>query len=241
MNYLMAIISISLLVIKRKQIDRHLFLTIFPVYTIYMVVNTCQIFIPNMMFTAAGVMLLTLGVFFSIENPAKVYSEKAYTDPPTGVRNRGAFEEDFQHFEDRIAQIKSQEISVAIVSCDLNGLKYANDHFGHFVGDKLIFMAAQTMKDNMKYAKEIYRTGGDEFIAIYENKTESEIMEDIARVEQACQVEKVHEDFPLSIAMGYAINDGLSETLAETLKKSDAHMYEKKLSMKKKDSRLVRT
>ncbi len=240
MIYFMALLSMAILFWKRKQIDQHLFLTIFPVYAIYLAICTAQIFIPNMMFTAAGVTILTLGVFFSIENPAKVYSEKAFTDPPTGVRNRGAYEEDFKRFEDRIEQMNSKKIAIGIVSCDLNGLKYANDHFGHTIGDKMIHMAAQVMKSNMIHAKEIYRTGGDEFVALYENKDENAILGDIANCEAACERETVHEDFPLSLAMGYAINDGVSETLSETFIKSDVRMYEKKLAMKAKDPRLVR-
>ena len=54
-----------------------------------------------------------------------------------------------------------------LLSMDLNNLKLLNDSQGHAAGDKALATVSQEMlKSFSKYAK-IYRTGGDEFMAIF--------------------------------------------------------------------------
>ena len=49
---------------------------------------------------------------------------------------------------------------------DLNGLKNANDSFGHAAGDELICAAADCMKNSFSEHSKVYRVGGDEFVVI---------------------------------------------------------------------------
>ena len=49
---------------------------------------------------------------------------------------------------------------------DLNGLKRANDSFGHVAGDELIQAAADCMKNSFSEHGKVYRVGGDEFVVI---------------------------------------------------------------------------
>ncbi|MCF0141593.1 MAG: diguanylate cyclase [Mogibacterium sp.] len=82
------------------------------------------------------------------------------TDMMTGARSRVAFMHD-------MGVMNTDELSGGIVFCDVNGLKKANDKYGHDAGDRLIKEAFSIM---YKYFKEegdrIYRTGGDEFVII---------------------------------------------------------------------------
>ena len=52
------------------------------------------------------------------------------------------------------------------VSLDVNGLKTINDTQGHAAGDELIKAAASCMKKCIGSYGRVYRTGGDEFIAL---------------------------------------------------------------------------
>lgn len=76
------------------------------------------------------------------------------TDKMTGLYNRFAFERDYE---------KYKEEKVGIAYCDLNGLKYANDNFGHKAGDNLILTFAGLLSVNFNDYK-CYHISGDEFI-----------------------------------------------------------------------------
>ena len=61
-------------------------------------------------------------------------------------------------------------LSLAVVMCDINGLKEINDQKGHDAGDKFIVQTAQTLK-SVFGKRHVYRFGGDEFIAVLPNIT----------------------------------------------------------------------
>ena len=85
---------------------------------------------------------------------------KSQTDELTGLLNRRAYEEDIYEKND----IANEEF--IYVSLDVNGLKVVNDSLGHMAGDELIIGSCSCMKKSLGPYGKIYRTGGDEFVAI---------------------------------------------------------------------------
>lgn len=85
------------------------------------------------------------------------------TDQLTGLYNRRAY-------EDAVNELSEKELGsdFVYVSIDINGLKVANDTIGHEAGDELIVGASDCMRKCLKSYGSIYRTGGDEFIALIE-------------------------------------------------------------------------
>jgi diguanylate cyclase (GGDEF)-like protein len=86
---------------------------------------------------------------------------KANADQLTGLYNRRAYEDYITECNDT-----PPEDNFVFVSMDVNGLKPVNDNLGHAAGDELLTGAAGCMKHCMGQYGNIYRTGGDEFIAI---------------------------------------------------------------------------
>lgn len=87
-----------------------------------------------------------------------VLSQTSNTDELTECFNRRAYEKDTLEL--------SPDTEFIYISMDVNGLKIVNDSQGHAAGDELLQGAALCIKRCLgKYGK-IYRTGGDEFIAI---------------------------------------------------------------------------
>ena len=172
-------------------------------------------------------------------NYTELLRRKAYVDVNTGAKNRTCFEEDIQKLDVMLAEGKTRDLRIGVVVCDLNGLKHTNDTLGHAVGDKMIETAAKIMQQEMTGAKDVYRTGGDEFVVLYTGEDCSRMQEDIRRVEQVCETESRKYKFPLSIAMGYTLNKE-NEKLEEIHKRADDAMYERKMEMKKEDPSLVR-
>lgn len=86
---------------------------------------------------------------------------KSQTDELTGLYNRRAYEEDIYAHNDIPA-----EGDYIYISLDVNGLKVVNDTLGHMAGDELLVGASNCMKKSLGPYGRIYRTGGDEFVAI---------------------------------------------------------------------------
>ncbi len=87
--------------------------------------------------------------------------KKAQTDELTGLLNRRSYEEDIYAHNDT-----PEDENFIYISMDVNGLKVVNDSLGHTAGDELLIGACQCMKDALGSYGRIYRTGGDEFVAI---------------------------------------------------------------------------
>lgn len=113
--------------------------------------------------------LLMMGVVFMVisikEQKASRELEQrnkmSITDEMTGLFNRRAYEED-------IKKIKEKNLSsdYTIIMMDVNGLKAVNDKIGHNAGDELIIASANCMQTTFSEFGRVYRTGGDEFIAM---------------------------------------------------------------------------
>ena len=83
------------------------------------------------------------------------------TDELTGLYNRRAYYEVANIYEE-----DEVNHTLVIVAMDVNGLKYVNDNLGHAEGDELIQAAAKAMDEAFSDYGKIFRTGGDEFIAL---------------------------------------------------------------------------
>lgn len=86
---------------------------------------------------------------------------KAQTDELTGLLNRRAYEDDISFHRDI-----PEEDDFMYISIDVNGLKAINDTLGHVAGDELLVGASLCMKRSLGSYGKVYRTGGDEFVAI---------------------------------------------------------------------------
>ena len=127
------------------------------------------------------------------------------TDELTNLQNRRAFDK-------KIESMKFQpQIDMAVVTFDLNNLKYTNDNYGHHAGDELIKAAANSIRKHLERFGNIYRTGGDEFVAILNGN-----VADINSALEQMSVENEHwksNDFDskLSIAYGLSTSYDISE------------------------------
>ena len=158
----------------------------------------------------------------------------AQTDILTGIRNRTGYDICERKLNTDIENGDEKEF--AIVMFDVNGLKKTNDIQGHDKGDLLLKNASKMICDIFKHSS-VFRTGGDEFVAVLQN-------EDYDNREHLLQElrSKVFEneerdggpdfDHP-SIATGMAIFDPDSDSYVDdVLRRADDLMYENKKFIK---------
>lgn len=89
------------------------------------------------------------------------YKQMLYRDLMTGVGSRHSYEA-------RKEQLKPG--SLGVIFCDVNGLKYTNDRFGHSAGDQLIMRCAKLLRQYFD-TEDIFRPSGDEFVVLCGGKT----------------------------------------------------------------------
>lgn len=160
-------------------------------------------------------------LFRRISNPA--FRDMANTDFLTGLKNRNAFEVKLHNLEQ-----KSDKFRLALLSLDLDGLKQVNDTKGHAAGDRYIKNSSEALAALLGNTDELYRIGGDEFVAVIEDKEQGEL--DFL----AEEVQKIGEETgAYKISCGFAVYDPqIDSSLFDTLKRSDKKMYEEKRKRK---------
>ncbi|NIK80332.1 diguanylate cyclase (GGDEF)-like protein/PAS domain S-box-containing protein [Paenibacillus castaneae] len=148
----------------------------------------------------------------------------AYHDALTGLTNRRRF------YDEITAAAQITEQSFAVIVLDLDHFKKVNDSYGHQMGDRLLQLAADGLKQLVRKNDHIARFGGDEFVIMYQ-------FDEIAEVEAFAQsISKnlssllLEEGINLTITLSAGISvfprdGGDADTL---IKKADIAMYKVK-------------
>ncbi|MBQ5988949.1 MAG: GGDEF domain-containing protein [Oscillospiraceae bacterium] len=154
------------------------------------------------------------------------------TDMLTGVSNRNAMN---NYVSDLVESTDSavKEKTVSVVFADLNGLKRANDNEGHAAGDLLLKKAALVLQKSFT-GSNIYRAGGDEFVVVSENISESELAERLSELRAATS--KPEDE--VCFAVGSSI--GKAGDIRRLMQEADSRMYADKVNFYKLHPELKR-
>lgn len=57
--------------------------------------------------------------------------------------------------------------------CDIDHFKRINDNFGHLIGDEVLIMLANVMRQSFRFDDQLFRFGGEEFIALLQPTDEA--------------------------------------------------------------------
>lgn len=172
-----------------------------------------------------------------VEREAEKLKQEALLDAVTHLGNRNSFELE-------VNKIPKEELdSYGIIMCDLNGLKYFNDNYGHSMGDSYIIISAEMIYDAFFSYGRTFRIGGDEFAVLTNNLNEG----DFARIyeqmnEKIDSLSKSYFEERMGVAAGFANFDSKSDSsLFDTEKRADEKMYKQKQKMKEKNRLLQRS
>lgn len=166
-----------------------------------------------------------LGFSSDITERRKVESDLlylSYHDHLTNLYNRRFFEEELMRFD-----IK-QNLPLSVIMCDVNGLKMANDSFGHDSGDQLLIHAAEAIKKVCRKEDIIARIGGDEFIVLLP-KTNTYEAAQIANQIKELASEVMAASIELSISYGYETKTTENQSIVEIISNAENHMHQHKL------------
>ncbi|MCR5596381.1 MAG: diguanylate cyclase [Lachnospiraceae bacterium] len=140
------------------------------------------------------------------------------TDDMTRLYNRRCYDED-------LIEIRKDALSEEFVlfSVDVNGLKTVNDTKGHIAGDELIKGAADCLALSVGSKGKVYRTGGDEFMAIVYSSDPEELRRSI--LDKAKEWHGIYSD-EMTMSVGYASHkDNPAASVDDLEHMSDKDMY----------------
>ena len=146
-----------------------------------------------------------------------------YTDALTGMYNRYAYYDEISRYTDY-----STATDLIVVAMDVNGLKKVNDEQGHSAGDEYICGAADVIGAAVGDNGNVFRTGGDEFIALLHcGKAGAQIFEASLNRNIAALDNPITAN--MTIAVGIAGWCEMQDVAFDELEKAaDARMYENK-------------
>lgn len=122
----------------------------------------------------------------------------------------------------------SSKYQIGVIMIDIDHFKKINDTYGHGTGDMVLKTISETLKDNVRSGDVVGRIGGEEFLIVMPEITQSAL---IAKAEQLreCVASLDWEDdkFHLTISGGaYLVSH--KDTLDEILEQVDLRLYRSK-------------
>ncbi|MBR0367802.1 MAG: EAL domain-containing protein [Clostridia bacterium] len=139
------------------------------------------------------------------------------TDALTGLRNRMALRQDYDSFLGR---------EVAVMMLDLNDFKHINDTYGHDEGDRKLRQTGKLLTETFGEAC-CYRYGGDEFLVIAPDISESDFQQKLDALMRARPMIDDNErvGFSVGCVRGAVTDDA---RLRNFISGADEKMYEAK-------------
>lgn len=162
----------------------------------------------------------------------RVLSGLYMQDAMTGIYNRLGY----QNLVCRVFDEKRKNReNLSILYLDMDKLKYINDHFGHEYGDFAIKTIADVLREICPRDALLVRLGGDEFLAILEQRNGKEMRRLIKtiREELAQRAKNMQLPCELTVSIGWLDTDMESGMeLDEYVRRADSIMYEEKSAKK---------
>lgn len=146
----------------------------------------------------------------------------SFHDQLTGVYNR-------RYYEEALLELDTKKnLPLSLIMGDVNGLKMANDAFGHTVGDRLLKGIAEAIKKECRADDIVARVGGDEFVIILPKAYEKDAESFVNRISAALVNQRV-DMLELSISFGWATKQFAGENIEEIFKRAEENMYQRKI------------
>lgn len=151
----------------------------------------------------------------------KGYQDKLYIDPVTGVYNR-------RYFED---EIRNMQNSAGVAMIDLDDFKLYNDIYGHDMGDQVLCIVADVIKNCIRKTDKLIRYGGDEFLLILSDMVRGTLRGKLLQIQEAIENATIPNcsRLKLTASIGGVISeDGQIGQIDEAIAKADQLMYKAK-------------
>jgi diguanylate cyclase (GGDEF)-like protein/PAS domain S-box-containing protein len=163
---------------------------------------------------------------------------RAITDGLTGLYNRAYFHE---RLGEEVERAMRYEHGLVVMIADIDNFKSYNDAQGHAAGDKVLRLAADSMRRQMRRSDIVCRYSGDEFAAIlmHTDSTRAQTILERIRKSMANKLKELNDPAAanLNLSAGLAGCPDDATTADDLVRLADISLYSTKLG----DSKAVQT
>ncbi len=151
----------------------------------------------------------------------------ALTDGLTGLANRRSFDETLTTMSEAA---RAEGTSLALVIADVDHFKNFNDVYGHQMGDQVLRLVGQTLKNGTKGRDVAARYSGEEFALILLEtnlKGAAAVAENLRQTLASRKIaKKGAAETITSVTMSFGVTEYLfGESLEQFIARADAHLY----------------
>jgi len=144
----------------------------------------------------------------------------------TGLFNRKYFEIEKIRFN------QQSYLPLSVLIGDINGVRLINDAYGYHEGDRLIVDTARILKSSCDTSSLLFRTGGDEFIVLLPNTSESKLADLLRRVQHKCKVYNLQPEnqaVQLNLSLGSSTRLNMNQTIDKVIHQAMDSLHKNKI------------
>jgi len=173
-----------------------------------------------------------LAILLFLIRYADTFLEPLFKDNLTGAYSKRYSE---NLIREEIAAAVKEHHGLALMMLDLDHFKNINDTYGHAFGDKVLSNISEIIKKSLRKCDHFIRYGGEEFIALLPQVTESQTKEIAERIRQAvCKNEIFNEEMNLpvkmTISIGIAALADSTVSVLQLIEQADKALYAAKIT-----------
>ncbi|MGA8708933.1 MAG: GGDEF domain-containing protein [Steroidobacteraceae bacterium] len=148
-------------------------------------------------------------------------------DTLTGLLNRKTFESRFEKQRRQIAVLEqngnaSESSWLALI--DIDRFKSINDTYGHLFGDEVLLLISQHMKRCFRGADHLFRFGGEEFLVILDQASDTGAQIALERLRATIEAHSFPQVGRVTVSLGFTRIDK-ADTPSNSVERADAALY----------------
>lgn len=136
-----------------------------------------------------------------------------------------------RYFTERLERACNEnKLPFAVAFIDVDGLKTANDRFGHAAGDEILLQVAHMLTAAIEEGDILARLGGDEFAILISDvgdQNAASLAAHILKKIHSIDIQIESQKFSITVSIGIAMGEKGS-VASEILSQADQYMYENK-------------
>ncbi|MGL5616928.1 MAG: tetratricopeptide repeat-containing diguanylate cyclase [Sarcina sp.] len=151
-------------------------------------------------------------------NEAKL-EELINKDYLTGVRTR-------DYGFKMIDQLVKDKVNFSIAIVDIDNFKKINDNYGHILGDEVLKLVANKIKEAIGEENIVIRFGGEEFIVVFKNLSKEEgkfILDKVLK-----DLEKILIEDKVIVSFSGGVKNFIGDNIKKTIDEVDKLLYQAK-------------
>lgn len=108
--------------------------------------------------------------------------------------------------------------------CDIDHFKRVNDNFGHLIGDEVLIMLARVMRESFRFDDQLFRFGGEEFIALLQPAEEKDALAALERFRCNVARQSFSRVGNITVSIGFSALRP-SDTPTDVIDRADEALY----------------